>query len=131
MVGPLPAVQEPHAWDLCAAHALRITAPRGWDLVRHPDIDTSGEDSDLTALLDAVTGAPVGERRSGAALVDADRLRRLGVSDPGQVLTAAAGGAAAEQGRPHLRVVPDAPASHPQEPGHLDDGPDGSAPIND
>lgn len=117
VIGPLPAVREPHAWDLCAAHALRITAPRGWDLVRHPDIDTSAEDSDLTALLDAVTGGPVGGRRTGAALVDADRLRRLGVSDPGPVLDDArsrteegsgpATGSPGATGRPHLRVVPD------------------------
>lgn len=106
VVGPLPAVQEPHAWDLCAAHALRITAPRGWDLVRHPDIDTSAEDSDLTALLDAVTGGPVGGRRTGAALVDADRLRRLGVSDPGPLFPEDESELPA--GRPHLRVVPDA-----------------------
>lgn len=109
MVGPLPAVQEPHAWDLCAAHALRITAPRGWDLVRHPDLNTSAEDSDLTALLDAVTGGPVGGRRTGAALVDADRLRRLGVSDPGPMFADPAD--EAPSGRPHLRVVPDAPGA--------------------
>ncbi|MDX2356682.1 DUF3499 domain-containing protein [Dietzia sp. PP-33] len=105
VVGPLPAIREPHSWDLCAAHALRITAPRGWDLVRHPDIDASAEDSDLTALLDAVAGGPVGGRRAGAALVDADRLRRLGVSDPGRVLAEAP--AEPSGGRPHLRVVPD------------------------
>ncbi|MGW8591455.1 DUF3499 domain-containing protein [Dietzia sp. NPDC055340] len=109
VVGPLPAVEEPHAWDLCAAHALRITAPRGWDLVRHPDIDTSAEDSDLTALLDAVTGGPVGGRRTGAALVDAERLRRLGVSEPGPLFPDDA--PEFPTGRPHLRVVPDAPES--------------------
>ena len=107
MIGPLPAVQEPHAWDLCAAHALRITAPRGWDLVRHPDLDTSAEDSDLTALLDAVTGGPVGGRRTGAALVDAERLRRLGVSDPGPLFSDSE--PEAPSGRPHLRVVQDTP----------------------
>src|SRR5699024_6668294 len=78
---------------------------------------TSAEDSDLTALLDAVTGGPVGGRRTGAALVDADRLRRLGVSDPGPVLDDArsrteegsgpATGPSGATGRPHLRVVPD------------------------
>lgn len=102
VVGPLPAVQEPHSWDLCAAHALRITAPRGWELVRHPDIDTSAEDSDLTALLDAVTGGPVGGRRT-TPLVDAERLRRLGVADPGPALDDAP--AETAPGRPHLRVV--------------------------
>lgn len=126
VVGPLPAVQEPHAWDLCAAHALRITAPRGWELVRHPDIDTSAEDSDLTALLDAVTGGPVGGRRPGAALVDADRLRRLGVSDPGPVL----GDTESElpSGRPHLRVVPDVPETSGRESDQSDSGSTGPAP---
>ena len=123
VVGPLSAAQEPHSWDLCAAHALRITAPRGWDLVRHPDIDTSAEDSDLTALLDAVTGGPVGGPRSGAAIVDADRLRRLGVSDPGPVLSEDRGEAPA--GRPHLRVVPSGPDSGPgPEPHHEGSGSD-------
>ena len=107
VVGPLPAEQNPHAWDLCAAHALRITAPLGWDLVRHPDIDVSAEDSDLTALLDAVTGGPVGGRRS-PALVDAERLRRLGVADPGSAL-ADLPADPAETSRPHLRVVRDQP----------------------
>ncbi len=105
VVGPLSAARDPHSWDLCAAHALRITAPRGWDLVRHPDIDSSAEDSDLTALLDAVAGGPIGGRRTGAALVDAARLRRLGVSDHGPLLAAAA--VAPSGARPHLRVVPD------------------------
>ncbi|EYT64131.1 hypothetical protein H483_0105695 [Dietzia sp. UCD-THP] len=125
VVGPLPAISEPHSWDLCAAHALRITAPRGWDLVRHPDIDVSAEDSDLTALLDAVAGGPVGGRRAGAALVDADRLRRLGVSDPAPVL--AEESVEPSGSRPHLRVVPNAtdrvdtssaePADGDREPG--------------
>ena len=100
MVGPLAVVDEPHSWDLCAAHALRITAPRGWDLVRHPDIDID-EDSDLTALLDAVTGGPVGGTRMATGVVDADRLRRLGVADP----EAGAGGPITP-GRPRLHIVP-------------------------
>lgn len=102
VVGPLSAVAEPHSWDLCAAHALRITAPRGWELVRHPDIDSRAEDSDLTALLDAVIDGPVGGRRM-STLVDAERLRRLGVSDPGPALED--GPVPPAAGRPHLRVV--------------------------
>ena len=35
VVGPLATAREPHSWDLCVGHAGRITAPRGWDLVRH------------------------------------------------------------------------------------------------
>jgi len=88
--------------------------------VRHPDIDTSAEDADLTALLDAVAGAPVGGRRAGAALVDADRLRRLGVSDPGPVLAEAP--VDPSGGRPHLRVVPDVPDRAEADPGPPGDG---------
>ncbi len=35
VVGPLAIASEPHSWDLCVSHAGRITAPRGWELVRH------------------------------------------------------------------------------------------------
>src|SRR5690606_14547624 len=35
VVGPLATVAEPHSWDLCETHASRITAPKGWELVRH------------------------------------------------------------------------------------------------
>lgn len=30
---PLSAEREPHAYDLCARHAGRVTAPRGWHVV--------------------------------------------------------------------------------------------------
>ena len=35
VVGPLAAFAEPHSYDLCERHARGLTAPRGWDLVRH------------------------------------------------------------------------------------------------
>jgi hypothetical protein len=35
VVGPLAAFAEPHTYDLCEPHARSLTAPRGWDLVRH------------------------------------------------------------------------------------------------
>src|SRR6201991_911184 len=57
VVGPLATVSEPHSWDLCVSHAGRITAPRGWELVRHavplPTVANPDED-DLVALADAV-----------------------------------------------------------------------------
>jgi hypothetical protein len=34
MVGPLAQTAEPHSYDLCDSHALTLTAPRGWQLVR-------------------------------------------------------------------------------------------------
>lgn len=59
MVGPLAAYAEPHTYDLCEAHARSLTAPRGWDLVRHagefePPPPTS---DDLVALAEAVREA--------------------------------------------------------------------------
>ena len=55
VVGPLATVREPHSWDLCLAHASRITAPRGWELVRHAaPLPTNPDEDDLVALADAV-----------------------------------------------------------------------------
>jgi hypothetical protein len=55
VVGPLATVSEPHSWDLCVGHAGRITAPRGWELVRHAGpLPAHSDDDDLVALADAV-----------------------------------------------------------------------------
>lgn len=58
VVGPLATAREPHSWDLCVNHAGRITAPRGWELVRHagPLLSEPAhpDDDDLVALADAV-----------------------------------------------------------------------------
>jgi Protein of unknown function (DUF3499) len=55
VIGPLATAREPHSWDLCASHASRITAPRGWELVRHSGpMATNPDEDDLVALADAV-----------------------------------------------------------------------------
>lgn len=59
MVGPLAAFAEPHTYDLCEPHARSLTAPRGWDVVRHegefePPPPTT---DDLVALAEAVREA--------------------------------------------------------------------------
>jgi Protein of unknown function (DUF3499) len=59
VVGPLATYSEPHSYDLCERHAVRLTAPRGWDVVRY-DGDLSEpepSDDDLTALAEAVREA--------------------------------------------------------------------------
>ena len=39
VLGPLATYAEPHCYDLCAEHAERLTAPRGWEVVRlAPDL---------------------------------------------------------------------------------------------
>ena len=34
VLGPLATYAEPHTYDLCRDHAERLTAPRGWNVVR-------------------------------------------------------------------------------------------------
>ncbi|MFC7447556.1 DUF3499 domain-containing protein [Rhodococcus daqingensis] len=98
VVGPLATVDEPHSWDLCETHASRITAPKGWELVRYEGGFSSStpDEDDLTALAEAVREAGMAERgsvdsaTSGSAdsthtVVQAPRTGRRG----------------------HLRVLPD------------------------
>jgi len=70
VVGPLATVREPHSWDLCVTHAGRITAPRGWELVRHAGpLPSHPDEDDLSALADAVRegrgGVPTGPPMHG------------------------------------------------------------------
>jgi hypothetical protein len=59
VLGPLATYAEPHAYDLCEGHAERLSAPRGWEVIRlasdpamiGPTVD------DLVALADAVREA--------------------------------------------------------------------------
>ncbi len=59
VLGPLATYAEPHTYDLCAEHATRLTAPRGWEVVRlatdYPEPQPSTDD--LLALADAVREA--------------------------------------------------------------------------
>jgi hypothetical protein len=59
VLGPLATYAEPHAYDLCDAHSDRLSAPRGWEVVRlAPDPDALGPSADdLLALADAVREA--------------------------------------------------------------------------
>ena len=34
VLGPLATYAEPHCYDLCEVHGERLTAPRGWEIVR-------------------------------------------------------------------------------------------------
>jgi len=59
VLGPLATYAEPHCYDLCSEHSARLTAPRGWEVVRLA-VDTgpsrpSGDD--LEALANAVREA--------------------------------------------------------------------------
>ena len=59
VLGPLATYAEPHAYDLCSEHSERLSAPRGWEVVRLAvDPDALGPSTDdLLALADAVREA--------------------------------------------------------------------------
>ena len=94
VLGPLATYAEPHAYDLCEAHSERLSAPRGWEVLRlAPDPDAFGPSTDdLLALADAVR-----EAARPAPPVVTEGVRALGVAPDG----------AREVGRRgHLRVLP-------------------------
>nr|WP_207620040.1 DUF3499 domain-containing protein [Nocardioides sp. IC4_145] len=59
VLGPLATYAEPHAYDLCDTHSERLSAPRGWEVLRlAPDPAAQGPSTDdLLALADAVREA--------------------------------------------------------------------------
>lgn len=91
VVGPLASYAEPHSYDLCEVHALRLTAPRGWEVVRHEGDFSAAEPTvdDLTALAEAV--------------------REAGRADRGEVTDRVPEQTTGRRG--HLRVLPD-PVDH-------------------
>jgi hypothetical protein len=88
VVGPLATYAEPHSYDLCEEHALRLTVPRGWEVLRHAGEFPSPipHADDLEALADAV--------------------REAARVDPQRVESREPVGAASTGRRGHLRVVP-------------------------
>jgi hypothetical protein len=99
VVGPLAVHSEPHTYDLCEPHARSLTAPRGWELVRHDgEFETPPPTTDdLVALADAVREA-------------ARPTPRQLPADPGPPSPyPAPGGPGSGNGpgrRGHLRVIP-------------------------
>ena len=75
VLGPLATYAEPHCYDLCADHSGRLTAPRGWEVLRlAPEPAATGPShDDLEALANAVREAArpqvAQEERSGAVEV--------------------------------------------------------------
>ena len=91
VVGPLATYAEPHSYDLCDLHGERLSAPRGWEVLRlAPDPRTiPPSQDDLLALADAV-------REAGRPLVEATR-------SPQEPVPTGAGRETARRG--HLRML--------------------------
>ena len=130
VLGPLAAYTEPHCYDLCAAHADRLTVPRGWDVVRLPKDPAQERADDLEALANVVRDVARAERaslersapaRPAAPIRQAEQLRQ---AEPRQAAPGAGPRPGAPQRPPaepvgqgvevgrrgHLRVVRSAPA---------------------
>ena len=120
VVGPLATAREPHSWDLCVGHAGRITAPRGWELVRHAGpLPTHPDEDDLVAAgRRGARGRPatmrsVRLRRDGRATQRLRRLPHPHLHHAGAHATAPSSGLLAPpehrsgRRRGHLRVLPD------------------------
>jgi hypothetical protein len=117
VVGPLATAREPHSWDLCVGHAGGITAPRGWELVRHAGpLPTNPDEDDLVALADAVRedgpGDPNLPHRGGTGAV-LNGFSDAHLHHTGAHATAPSSGLLAPpehrsgRRRGHLRVLPD------------------------
>jgi hypothetical protein len=83
VLGPLATFAEPHAYDLCDAHSDRLSAPRGWEVLRLAHDDVAGPSTDdLLALADAVREAarplPQSEVASGPRGLATETGREVG-----------------------------------------------------
>lgn len=80
VLGPLSRAAEPHSYDLCAQHANRLTAPRGWEVVRLAVEYTVPEPTgdDLTALAEAVREAARPRHKAVAEQVQVIEVARRG-----------------------------------------------------
>src|ERR687898_3096817 len=62
VLGPLATYAEPHCYDLCAEHSERLTAPRGWEVVRLADASgparPSGDDLEALATAEREAARP-------------------------------------------------------------------------
>jgi hypothetical protein len=113
VIGPLATSRDPHSWDLCVSHAGRITAPRGWELVRHSGpLATNPDEDDLIALAEAVREGR--DAVAGGPPVNGfhDFVGQHGgapTAPPSGGVLAPAGQRSAGTGRRrgHLRVLPD------------------------
>jgi hypothetical protein len=83
VLGPLATYAEPHAYDLCEAHSERLSAPRGWEVLRlAPDPDAFWPSTDdLLALADAVREAarPAAEPPQAVVVPEVGRRGHLRV----------------------------------------------------
>lgn len=101
VLGPLATHAEPHSYDLCEQHAHRLTAPRGWEVVRLATefVPAGPSADDIEALADAVRQAsraePSAPRRAERPSFGAPAPVTYRLPEPGEEIGR----------RGHLRVL--------------------------
>ncbi|GAA2516163.1 uncharacterized protein DUF3499 [Rarobacter incanus] len=89
VLGPLATQAEPHSYDLCEVHAGRLTAPRGWEVVRLERPETMADQpaaeqapqrgsDDLTRVVDAIREPPAPRHKAPDPVVQATEITRRG-----------------------------------------------------
>lgn len=121
VIGPLITEENPHSWDLCETHAERITAPRGWELVRVDQIEIDDDDDELLALAEAVreggrvTTGLVDDGSAGSGKDPISYSPTFDGADPSRsnhpVFRSRRVADMRQHRRAHLHVVPDQPDS--------------------
>lgn len=94
VLGPLATYAEPHSYDLCDRHSEKLTAPKGWEVLRlgADHVAPGPTPDDLLAIADAV-------REAGRVNTEGDESIADGRhGDPRELGR-----------RGHLRAVPDRP----------------------
>ena len=92
VLGPLATFSEPHSYDLCERHGLRLTVPNGWHVIRQEisELHAGPSHDDLIAIADAV-------REAAQANAQEVPAPAAGTASPGQPGIGRRG---------HLRAVP-------------------------
>lgn len=80
VVGPLATYSEPHAYDLCAFHAQRLTVPHGWSVLKQDasENEVGPSQDDLMAIADAVREAAAAPAKDQAQVHQTNPIGRRG-----------------------------------------------------
>ncbi len=92
VLGPLATFSEPHAYDLCEEHSVRMSAPRGWTVIKqeldHEQVGPTNDD--LMVIAEAI-------REAGTRITSEEKAipERAPIGDSNQIGR-----------RGHLRAIP-------------------------
>lgn len=97
VLGPLATFSEPHAYDLCEEHSVRMSAPRGWTVIKQEQgqEQVGPTNDDLMAIADAIRIAGARTEQPAAEQGETTQPQRPPIGDNNQIGR-----------RGHLRAIP-------------------------